>query len=101
MTVCSNCDHYVEVSVNGDLNAAVEINAGLDYVASAAAGVKGTICSAELTGYLNRNYTLGGIGSFSGGAVTVYVKATLVTFTVLDESWEIWDGWTYTFDKQI
>ena len=101
LTVCSNCDHYVEVSVNGDLNAAVEINAGLDYVASAAAGVKGTICSAELTGYLNRNYTLGGIGSFSGGAVTVYVKATLVTFTVLDESWEIWDGWTYTFDKQI
>ena len=101
LTVCSNCDHYVEVSVNGDLNAAVEINVGLDYVASAAAGVKGNICSAELTGYLNRNYTLGGIGSFSGGAVTVYVKATLVTFTVLDESWEIWDGWTYTFDKQI
>jgi len=101
LTVCSYCDHYVEVSVKGDLNAAVEINAGLDYVASAAAGVKGTICSAELTGYLNRNYTLGGIGSFTGGAVSVYVKATLVTFTVLDESWEVWEGWTYTFDKQV
>ena len=73
----------------------------MDYVASAAAGVRGTICSSELTGYLNRNYTLGGYGSFIGGTVTVYVKATLVTFTVLDESWDVWDGWTYTFDNQI
>ena len=83
------------------MNAALEINAGWDSVASVAAGVQGTICSTELNGYLNRNYILGGIGSFSGGAVTVYVKATLLGFTVLDASAEIWDGWTYTFDKQI
>ena len=101
LAVCSYCDHYVEVSFKGDLNAALEINAGWDSVASVAAGVQGTICSTELNGYLNRNYILGGIGSFSGGAVTVYVKATLLGFTVLDASAEIWDGWTYTFDKQI
>ena len=101
LAVCSDCEHYVEVSVKGDMNAAVEINAGLEDIASIAAGVQGTFCSTDLNAYLNRNYILGGIGSFTGGTVTLYVKATLFFFTVLDTSWEIWDGWTYIFDKQI
>jgi hypothetical protein len=101
LNVCSNCDHIVNVSVNGDLNLAVEINAGFDNVASVSAGVQGTLCSTEFAGYLNSNYKLGGNGTFTGGAVTLYVKAYLFWFNILDASLEVWDGWTYAFDKQI
>ena len=100
LKACTDCEHYVEVGLKGDLNAAVELRAGWEKIGSAVAGVEGTICSAELTGYLGRNYTLGGTGSFTGGSVTVYVKVNVVSFNVLDKSWEVWAGWTYTFNGE-
>lgn len=95
--VCPNCDITMEYTLSGDLNANVEIVAGWDEVISASAGAQGTIASASLSGLFYNDEKFRKSGSFSGGAVSVYVKGTLLDLTVFEKSWDAWDGWSVDF----
>jgi len=97
-TITPNSDTKMKFGISGDLNADVEIYAGLEKFASVSAGAKGTIASASFTGLIHKDEDkILKYGSFSGGAVSVYVKGTLLDLTVFEESWDAWDGWSVDF----
>ena len=93
----SLANQKLTVGISGSLYGKVQIKAGWDAVASATAGVKGTIVSASLSGSINTSRQITKSGSLSAGTVSVYVEGKLIGMTVFHKDWTIWSGWSTSF----
>ena len=93
----SLANQKLTVGISGSLYGKVQIKAGWDAVASATAGVKGTIVSASLSGSINTSRQITKSGSLSAGTVSVYVEGKLIGMTIFHKDWTIWSGWSTRF----
>ena len=98
ITVSASLDNEkITVGISGSLYGKVEIKAGLDYVVSLAAGVKGTLISASLNGAIDFNGELEKSGKLSAGTIVIYVEGKALTFKIFHHDWTMWNGWSTSF----
>ena len=85
----------LNISISGNIYAKCEISASI-LLASASAGVKGTILSASVGAKINKEKKLTFYGSLTAAQVSVYVKWRVLWIKKKKE-WTVFRGWTISF----
>ena len=88
-------EEKLNISISGNIYAKCEISASI-LLASASAGVKGTILSASVGAKINKEKKLTFYGSLTAAQVSVYVKWRVLWIKKKKE-WTVFNGWTIKF----
>ena len=99
LTITVNIDTAAEeklnISISGSIYAKCEISVSI-LIASASAGVQGTILSANVGAKINKEKQLSFYGSLTAAQVSVYVKWR-VLWIKKQKEWKVFNGWTINF----
>ena len=94
----STASKKLTVSISASLYAKAEVKAGFDAVASIAAGAKGTIVGASISGTLTTSKGITKSGSLYAGQVVVYIDfKALFGLVKKHKEWKVFDGWSKSF----